>query len=432
MISSRTYNFKLVILIVNVVSVCIAIFPKINRLDEIWQNISSILVIGVEVFLIIIGKAHENNVDKDILGKSKKEIIEELKPSKYSKIEEARAELRFGIQIMLGSAIICWIIIFFAKIIDLRWMIAGCLLMIIAYIYADYVPHSQRYAAEYDKIFIDKNEKASALRGLGRIYLEEYNKTQFCKKSKYYSDMARIVPYDYTDADPTETKTFLKCIFGNKISSTNNTLAIIGYLMLAINIITVVPDLYDFIATFFGHVESVDIKMTISICATVIFMAVSICQIYEYYDECYCVKRILQAVRSNSLAEMLSVYKDIDKGHNGSLYRIRGSFVYSQNYIEEHNTIEGCPMKYRMKFPDKYYANISRYNYTYLLSMIILFLVLSNYGKLFTTQLKIISGILICSGYIIGRYIILPKIGRRKIRYMCEKLNGSKNNSTQK
>ena len=41
--------------------------------------------------------------------------------------------------------------------------------MIIAYIYADYVPHSQKYAENYDKLFIVENEKPSALRGLGRI-----------------------------------------------------------------------------------------------------------------------------------------------------------------------------------------------------------------------------------------------------------------------
>ena len=32
-------------------------------------------------FLIIIGKAHENNVDKDFLGRLKQEVIEEIKAS---------------------------------------------------------------------------------------------------------------------------------------------------------------------------------------------------------------------------------------------------------------------------------------------------------------------------------------------------------------
>ena len=113
--------------------------------------------------------------------------------------------------------------------------------MIIAYIYADYVPHSQKYAENYDKLFIAENEKPSALRGLGRIYLEEYQKTRFRKKDKYYKEMAQLLPYDGSVADPKETKIFLKCIFGNKVASTNNTLAIIGYVMLAINILTVVP-----------------------------------------------------------------------------------------------------------------------------------------------------------------------------------------------
>ena len=126
-------------------------------------------------------------------------------------------------------------------------------------------------------------------------------------------------------------------------------------------------------------------------------------------------------IDSNSLAEMLSVYSDIEKGHNGSLYRIRGSFDYSQNYIEQHNTIKGCPMKYRMKFPDKYYANISRYNATYLLSVAILFLVLSNYTS-FSSQLIAAMSIVVCIGYVVGKYIFLPQIGRRRIQRICEEL----------
>ncbi len=156
-------------------------------------------------------------------------------------------------------------------------------------------------------------------------------------------------------------------------------------------------------------------------CATIIFMTVSVCQLYEYYSECYGVERIVQAIDSNSLAEMLSVYSDIEKGHNGSLYRIRGSFDYSQNYIEQHNTIKGCPMKYRMKFPDKYYANISRYNATYLLSVAIFFLVLSNYTS-FSPQMIATMSIVICIGYVVGKYVFLPQIGRRRIQRICEEL----------
>lgn len=307
MISSKTYCLKLTILIANVVSVVIAIIPNINELDAVNQTILSIIVIMIEIALIIIGKVHENNVDKDFLGRSKQEVIEEIKPAKYSQLEEARAELRSGIKIMLACAIIYGIIIFFIKIINLQWALVGGLVMIIAYIYADYVPHSQKYAENYDKLFIVENEKPSALRGLGRIYLEEYQKTRFRKKDKYYKEMAQLLPYDGSVADTKETKIFLKCIFGNKVASTNNTLAIIGYVMLAINILTVVPDLYDFIAEFFIYLTITNAKTTISMCATIIFMIVSVCQLYEYYSECYGVKRIVQAIDSNSLAEMLSV-----------------------------------------------------------------------------------------------------------------------------
>ena len=104
MISSKTYCLKLTILIANVVSVVIAIIPNINELDAVNQTILSIIVIMIEIALIIIGKVHENNVDKDFLGRSKQEVIEEIKPAKYSQLEEARA-----------CAIIYGIIIFFHK-----------------------------------------------------------------------------------------------------------------------------------------------------------------------------------------------------------------------------------------------------------------------------------------------------------------------------
>ena len=60
-----------------------------------------------------------------------------------------------------------------------------------------------------------------------------------------------------------------------------------------------------------------------------------------------------------------------------------------------------------LKFPDKYYANISRYNATYLLSVAILFLVLSNYTS-FSSRLIAAMSIVVCIGYVVGKYIFLP------------------------
>ena len=74
-----------------------------------------------------------------------------------------------------------------------------------------------------------------------------------------------------------------------------------------------------------------------------------------------------------------------------------------------------------MKFPDKYYANISRYNATYLLSVAILFLVLSNYTS-FSSRLIAAMSIVVCIGYVVGKYIFLPQIGRRRIQRICEEL----------
>lgn len=75
MISSKTYFLKSVILIANIISVCIAILPSINTLAETTQTVISITVILIELFLLLVNNIHESNVDQDILGGSKKELV---------------------------------------------------------------------------------------------------------------------------------------------------------------------------------------------------------------------------------------------------------------------------------------------------------------------------------------------------------------------
>lgn len=83
MISSKTYFLKSVILIANIISVCIAILPSINTLAETTQTVISITVILIELFLLLVNNIHESNVDQDILGGSKKELVKKRSPQKY-------------------------------------------------------------------------------------------------------------------------------------------------------------------------------------------------------------------------------------------------------------------------------------------------------------------------------------------------------------
>ena len=81
-------------------------------------------------------------------------------------------------------------------------------------------------------------------------------------------------------------------------------------------------------------------------------------------------------------------------------------------------------MKYRMKFPDKYYANVVRYDFTYLLTTAIIFLMMLEYNRV-SKVILVFFALLAVLAYIIGKYLLLPEIGKKRIGRECEKLKSN-------
>ena len=76
----------------------------------------------------------------------------------------------------------------FEKTVWIRGIILG-IIITIAYIYADYIPHAKFYAEKYDRIFC--KEKPRAKRGLARIYYNEYKNTKFDDRSSLYKNRSK-------------------------------------------------------------------------------------------------------------------------------------------------------------------------------------------------------------------------------------------------
>ena len=77
----------------------------------------------------------------------------------------------------------------FMGLIKINIAIAIALCVVIAFIYADYLPHVKRYLKEYDAYFAGA-DKASEMNGLARIYLQEY---KTCGLKRLYLWRFRLV-----------------------------------------------------------------------------------------------------------------------------------------------------------------------------------------------------------------------------------------------
>lgn len=423
MFSKTTSYLKKTVIVMNVavgVVPLIGILLQLSALSQYWLNI---IVILLEIVLLFLGKRLERKVDMDILKQSKQSVLDQIAPACHNEVEKARSELRKGLQILFVPAELLLVGLFLAHVLTIRWALAGGLILVIAFIYADYIPHSQRYAKDYDALFITQGENPNALRGLARIYFDEYKETSFKKNSSLYKNEEVDVISAQGEGKSVETQEYVKCVLGIRADKTDNTLAILGYSMLAVNVLTLMPDFYELI---FGGVLNTAINIVdfINIMAPVIFMVVSICQIYEYNEECFLINMIWNSIQSQDIEKMVDTYNEVLRNENGNLCRVRGRHVYTQKMLEQNKNISSVPMKYRMKFPDKYYANVVRYDFTYLLTTAIIFLMMLEYNRV-SKVILVFFALLAVLAYIIGKYLLLPEIGKKRIGRECEKLKSN-------
>lgn len=95
--------------------------------------------------------------------------------------------------------------------------------------------------------------------------------------------------------------------------------------------------------------------------------------------------------------------------------------MYTQKCIEQEHDIFNVPMKCRMLFPHRYYANKVRYEFTYRLIVAVLTLILLEFRNITVT---IWYGLGLCAivFYPIGLYLLLPEVNKRRVRQQCEKM----------
>ena len=419
------YTIIVLNVIVPLVPIVFFIYQKVMQIPEQQDLLpaDSIIVLFLEGFLISLGKYHDCKVEKCIFGRSKQEVLKEINPPTKNELEKAREEMREGLKILMIVSVVCLICSFFVGWIKINIAIAIGLCMVIAFIYADYLPHVRRYVMEYDAYF-EGNEKADSLRGLARIYYQEYLQCGLRRGAKFYKDMDKEKIYVEAQDNSQEAKDYCACVLCIRSAMTNQTLEIIMWSMLAVTVITISDGLYKVILNPItnGHVQEI-LFYSIKLSAPVVFMAVSICQLYECYKECELVNRIWKLIKGNDLKEMVEECETVIAHPRGKLCKIRGAFVYSQKYIEKHHDISASPLKYRMKFPDRYIANKVRYVYTYLLVTVIGMLLMLEIENM-PVKLWIIYLLVAIVGFFVGLVALLPEINRRRIRKKCEELGG--------
>lgn len=410
-------------IIVPMVSIIAYVCGKILIIPSLqWEfSMDSVIVVLLEVILIALGKYYDREVENTILGRRKQEILKEINPPTKNELEKARDEMREGLKILMIVSVMCIICGFFAGWIKINIAVAIGMCMVIAFIYADYLPHAKRYAREYDAYFIG-NEKADSIRGLARIYYQEYFQSRLKRGAKFYKDIEQEKIYVDGKDDPQEAKDYCSCVLSIRSAMINQTLEIVMWLMLTLAVITIKDDVYN---VFFTPITNENVRLflqdIIKLSASVLFMAISICQIYECDDECLLIKRIWTVLRGNDLEKLVEECENVIAGPRGKLCKARGSFVYSQKYIEEKHDISSSPLKYRMKFPDRYMTHKVRYVYTYLLLFLIGILLMLEI-EYAPAVVWIIYLMVTIVGFPVGMIVFLPEVNRRKIRKKCIEL----------
>lgn len=417
--------WKNIIIIVNIATGCLAILPTVFGAmfsienSNVFSVTITVTVVCLEMMVMIFGKVHEAKVERDIFGIPQKKVLEEIKPLSRNEMELAREELRAGIQLIMIPAVLALVALYFTERLAWNLAIAAGLVLVVAFIYADYLPHVKRYLKDYDAKFVGRKEARSA-RGMARIYFDEWEECGLKVGSSFYKGIEKESVYCEGD-DRERTQNYFACIFAIRADLKDASLTILSFSMLVVNVMTATSRLYELLAGLFGVEAGKYALEMFSLMAPMIFMAVSICQTYEYYAQCHMVNAIWRALQKNDFDEMKELYDRIISGAGGKLSRVRGAFVYTQTCMEREKDISMVPMKYRMLFPHRYYANKVRYQFTYWLVAVILGLVMLEFEKM-TTMIWVGVGLCAIILYPIGLYVFLPQVNRRKVCRECARL----------
>lgn len=435
-IECRYWKIGLICLLVllEIISIVCLINDSFNFpfLGHYIENNNVILIISI-VLLFLTSTYTKKVIKKEILMRCLKEyksdrftnekinqimidkfcdLVEELQPfednSKTNITRENRRKFLIYIVGILG--IFCFILSL--RCIEITILIGGVSICVIIYIYADYLPHANYYAKQYDK----KNggRKGNAIRGLAKIYQWEYKKTRFnenddfYKESKIYSPecIRYILNVVYRDEHSRWT------IINNVLLLTNIMILFVGYS----------KNIFQISAEYF-HIVNIMSYDIIQIIITIVANTITIVQLliqdqfyenmtkiafYSYYEG-----------EKNILDEFYSELKEEGKYLNDILL-VRGIFLYNSSVFDKGGKIESINEDDRMLFIHKAIANRPRLKITiFCVSLLIMsammFLGMGLLQLLGICCLGIIS-------YKVCKVFLLPCIGRKKIIKEINKL----------
>ena len=374
---------SIVLLLLSLSTVIYPLFPRVKNIIR-YVNVVSAIIIVLQVIVICLSHKYEKIVESEIFHMSKGQVYERTKPySRENTIQDARNELRFGLHILLFAVILVYgylcikfhcVLLFFA----------GTGLILLAYIYADYIPHAMRYAKLYDKNYIDVKEKADSTRGLARIYLEEYQITNFDRNHSFYKEVSR---YDFDDNKIQDN--CIKYILFMKADSIRIPEIVYSIFLMVVNWILVAPNLLGYIIKeFVGDINTnmFIIKSMLSVIVNVIIAIINIIICVTYKEKCeeiQTLSNVINDTKRGGRRRRFEQYEQCQKSESRSKFeaiRARGVFVYCSAFIGNGKSLNDIPLKYRMLYLHKYYTNILRFRITVALLMFCMVTLLIEYS----------------------------------------------------
>lgn len=412
-----------VLLLLSLLTAIVSLYAAIEK--TIWHSdLVLVIILILQAAVVCLSSKYEKIVENAIFHSSKKQVYEKAKPySKGSDLQDAREELRFGLHILLFVVILVYGY-FCIRFQSIFLFCAGVSLVLLAYLYADYIPHAVRYAETYDK-YIEKKEKGNSTRGLALIYLEEYQKTNFDRNHEFYKEVSR---YDF-DSNNRVQDNCIKHILFMKADSIRCPEIVHNILLMVINWVLVIPNLSDYILKeLMGEVKinMFIVRTMLSVTINVIIAVINIIICVTYKEKCEKIQTISNMIndtKKDGRKKRFDEYENLLKNDRRSKFeaiRARGVFVYCSTFISDKKPLNSIPLKYRMLYIHKYYTNVLRFRITVALLMLCMVTLLLEYSVSILTIL-LLSFIYLLIALLFGK-IILPNIGKKRISKRCREL----------
>lgn len=390
----------------------ILLLSIISITNLISGNQIIICCIVLELFSIVLSYFYERIVDHIVFNKPKKKFVEVLSLSE-TRMQKSRKQLRNGLNIIMTVSIfflLCFSIMYKSPL----KLVVGVCVLIITYIYADYIPTAKANYEYYDSLTLTGKDKPSAYRGLAKIYKDEYHLTHF-KRKQYNKGI-----FEY-DPKSKEQNACIKSILYMKADSIKYPTLILSIVTIFFNIVLVVPIIPEYAFKYLLKTPTNDLAITIALLIfNTLFAFVNFREFYKYKNDCRTIKKICDAYLSDPLNAYETCNELLDDSNNANVVIARGIFIYCSNQMDNGMDLNNIPIMYRMLYIHRYDANKPRFIITIILAMVAILALLWDLGIDLLTVFIVLLVIFIFS--VIFYFTGLKNIGKRRIVKFIEKL----------